>query len=371
MLVLVPSSVLVNLVLLYTFGILHGGDTPRYIGGAADLLAGHPFQGKESSYIGYVVVVAVSQWLGVGARGIVVFQIGVAALAAVVLYDMGRQLAGHLAGLLAAGLFVVNVDIARWHLYVLTDSLYISLVILSTWCIDRAAERGKWWYACAAPVVLCTAFLRPNGWILVPITVIYWICRATLRRPVKWMAGTLVLLVFLGSAVFISALRGSIQAENPEVWLRQGVVVWGYNGWRVPMPSEMNPAEPGWVEAIGYGLRHPWASLRLAASRVAAELFHVRPFYRIAHNAAVAAALLFVYPLAALGYARCRRAPLAHLGAIIIWSHLLIVALTIADWDGRFLLYIFPLIGLFAACEAAARVAPKLTLLSARIPGQA
>jgi hypothetical protein len=39
--------------------------------------------------------------------------------------------------------------------------------------------------------------------------------------------------------------------------------------------------------------------------------------------------------------------------AAIIGSHMLFVALTVADWDGRFLLYVLPLISLLAACWAA------------------
>ena len=47
------------------------------------------------------------------------------------LFDLDCQLRGPIAGALAAALFVIDLDIARWHVYVLTDSPYISLVILT------------------------------------------------------------------------------------------------------------------------------------------------------------------------------------------------------------------------------------------------
>ena len=49
------------------------------------------------------------------------------------------------------------------------------------------------------------------------------------------------------------------------------------------------------------------------------------------------------------GFARTRRHALTSLLAAVIAGHLLTVALTFADWDGRFLLYVLPAIGVLAA----------------------
>ena len=53
--------------------------------------------------------------------------------------------------------------------------------------------------------------------------------------------------------------------------------------------------------------------------------------------------------LALAGGYSARRKPLAQLAIAVILAHLLVVALTFADWDGRWLLYVLPLIGLLAA----------------------
>jgi len=47
---------------------------------------------------------------------------------------------------------------------------------------------------------------------------------------------------------------------------------------------------------------------------------------------------------------RSYREPLARLLAAVIAGHLLIVALTFADWDGRFLLYALPAVFVLTAC---------------------
>jgi hypothetical protein len=74
-------------------------------------------------YVGYNGLLAIAEAAGIGHVGVVVVQILVAACATMALYDLGRQLGGRLAGVLAASFFIADYDIARWHLYVLTDSL--------------------------------------------------------------------------------------------------------------------------------------------------------------------------------------------------------------------------------------------------------
>lgn len=353
-------SVLIDLTVLGWLGIRHGADTTRYLDGAANLLAGRPFQEKQASYIGYIAAVAISAFLGVGTAGVVGLQIAVAALAALALYDLGRQLSGRLAGLLASGALILNVEIAWWHTYVLTDSLYISLVVLSTWFIHRAVDRGRWWYGAAAVLVFGAALLRPNGWILVPVGGVYGVFRTRESRWLRWGAATVAVLAFLAGAAFIGPFRRAIQAENPGLELQRGTVIEGYDGWRLPMPIEPSDFREGWVGSLGYAVRHPWSSARLAVCRIAAELLHARPMYSARHNVVVVLVVLALYPFAVFGCLRLRRAPLARLLGMVIASHLLIVALTFADWDGRFLLYVFPLISLFAACEVAERMRRRL-----------
>jgi 4-amino-4-deoxy-L-arabinose transferase-like glycosyltransferase len=136
------GSIAINLGLLAILGVQRGADTVRYLASAADLLAGR-FRGQNGLlYIGYNGLLAVSEAAGGGELGVIVVQFLAAACATLALYDLGRQLAGRLAGALAAAFFVIDYDIARWHLYLLTDSLYISLVPIATWAVHRAAERG-------------------------------------------------------------------------------------------------------------------------------------------------------------------------------------------------------------------------------------
>ena len=93
------ASILVNILFLTWFGIHTGNDTFRYLTGAEDLLNGRPFRIPfMSQYLGYVGVVALSSVAGTGLTGIVALQLVAAALAALALFDLGRQLCGRLRG---------------------------------------------------------------------------------------------------------------------------------------------------------------------------------------------------------------------------------------------------------------------------------
>jgi 4-amino-4-deoxy-L-arabinose transferase-like glycosyltransferase len=351
---LVSLFLLVNLALLLGGGIRLGGDSPRYLEGAENLLRGLPLQGRQLSYSGYAFLIAFCRLTGAGLTGVVFTQLVLAATASVALYDLGRRLHGHRAGLIAAGLFASNPDIARWNAFILTDSLYISLVILSVWCVDTATRRGRYWYAIAAAPLAMAALVRPNGMFLLMVALTYVVGRSISRQSLRWLIISGIILAFVLGAIIASRFYPPSSLEHPEVTLRKGIT--GINSWRVSMPAELTPIKGEWSAALGYAARHRFAYFRLALARVSIELIHIRPFYSIRHNIILLATLPLIYFSALLGFRLNRDRSLAHLILLVISSHLFLVALTFADGDGRFLLYVLPLICLFSSCAAASLI---------------
>jgi 4-amino-4-deoxy-L-arabinose transferase-like glycosyltransferase len=331
------GSAIVNLALFAWMGVRHGGDTTRYLSSADDLLAGRPFAGPGGwVYFGYNGLIALCEAGGVGQVGLILVQILVAALATLALYDLGRQLAGPLAGLLAGGFFILDYDIAQWHTYVLTDSLYISLVALATWMVHRAAGGGMRRHLEALVVVTLAALIRPNGWILIPIAAIYWIARTRLSAGRKYAAALSVSLLCVSVAVTIVVTQLMPRAQRS---------------------SAATPGQPANSQRLPFvpalAARYSLDATRIPG-RLVATLLHVQKTFSFWHNAAIVAVVGVVYPLAAWGFIRTRRRPLSRLMAVVIGGHLFIVAVTFADRDGRYLLYSFPLMVVFAAGGAAA-----------------
>jgi hypothetical protein len=336
---LAAASVAVSLVLLALLGVHRGADTDRYVEAASDLLAGRIFRGPAGwVYVGYNGLLAVAEAVGVGHVGVVVVQILVAACATMALYDLGRQLGGRLAGVLAAAFFVVDYDIARWHLYVLTDSLYISLVVIVTWAAHRAVGRGVSAYLAASGVLLLTALIRPNGWVMVPIVAIMWIARSTMPRTARLSAAAAVVIVCGGAAAAFAAVQ--FGRETPST--RELAAKRQADRQRLPFARVMT-------------LRGRLDPARMPM-RLLAELGHIQPEFSSRHKVMVAAVLAVVYPLAILGFVRSRGQPIARFMAAIVACHFMIVAITFSDRDGRYLLYIFSFLVAFAARGAVATV---------------
>jgi hypothetical protein len=163
-----------------------------------------------------------------------------------------------------------------------------------------------------------------------------------------------IILAFVLGAITVSRFYPTSSNAHPEVTLRNGIT--GIPQWRVSMPPDSEPIRGQWSGALNYALRHPFASIRLGVTRVSIELIHIRPFYSSRHNIALLLMLPLLYLLALTGMKLNRDPSLTRLIALTIAAHLFVVAITFADWDGRYLLYILPLIFLLSSCAAASLI---------------
>jgi hypothetical protein len=287
------------------------------------------------------------QAIGAGLPGVVGFQIGVAAIAGLALAAMAAALGGPLAGVAGAAFLLVNPDVVRWHAYILTDSLYISAVVIGAWAVWRAAERHGAWYGLALLVLIPAALLRPNGLVLLAVAGAFWVVRGTITR--SWVGVILGSLAVVGMLLLVFSPRvHNTMGSIPGSLLRSGRVLYGESAFRREMPADATPARRGWLADLGYVARHPGASLALGARRVAVEFAHIRPYYRPSHNLLIAAVLLPLYALASVGVVATWRHPLTHWLLALVAAHLLVVAATLADHDGRFLLHVLGPIAVLA-----------------------
>jgi 4-amino-4-deoxy-L-arabinose transferase-like glycosyltransferase len=360
---LVSLCLLVNLAILLSIGIRTAGDSPRYLDGAENLLRGLPLQERQPYYTGYLLLIAFCRMIGSGLPGVIAIQLMMAGLAALALYDLGRRLHGESAGLFAAALFAANPDIARWNAYILTDSLYISLVILAVWSTHKAFELRRYWYLMASTVLAAATLIRPNGSVLILVSLLY-LCSGIKRKRLRHLVIAAILLASILSALALLRFYTLRFGDNPVTILRYGIT--GISEWDVPMPAEPGPFAGEWTDLISYVARHPFASLRLGATRVAIELIHARPFFSFKHNALLFVSLPVIYLLALVGLRLSRNRSLMRLVVLTIVAHLAVVAATYADWDGRFLLYVLPLICLLSSCTLASLVAKRARALSSK-----
>ena len=178
-------SLAVTTVTVFWLGIRTGADTAAYVAGADLLVHQHRVSGRVLSFVGFEFILAVLKITFGRIEPLIVLNVVAGGVAACAAYALGQMLFGRTGGLLAAALIIINVDIGRWASYLLTDSLYISIVTVAAWTL---AARPRPIYGLAAVIV--AALIRPNGWLLLPIAFGY--SAITAEKPMRFaVAGAL------------------------------------------------------------------------------------------------------------------------------------------------------------------------------------
>ena len=318
-------------------GVQAGGDTPRYVEGAARLLDGHLLQGVQWLYPGYIAFVAIVSGIGLGLRGVVGVQALLLLLVAIVLADLGRRLSGPVASVGAAFLWLTAIDFTRylgWQAYVLTDAVYASCVAIVLWSVHRAVEDGGPWKLAAAAAVVAAASVRPNGWLLCPVLVTYLTATRWRKRSGYVLAVALFGLAVAGAELAPGAqvVRGGTAHQ-----LAAGRVFWGPD--QGPGQVDMPAPEPGQT-AVSYVMSHPFAVARLVAARVGTEAVHIRADYSCRRNIRYGIWTAIVWLLTALGVWFQRGTSFTWLAVGIIAAQFFLVAVTFADIEGRFLVHV-------------------------------
>src|SRR5262249_50251305 len=159
----------------------------------------------------------------------------VAGLACMAVYTLAAQLHGGRAAVFACALLIADFDIARFHAYVLTDSLYTSLIPIAVLTIDWAGNRAPGWrHVIALGVTVLCAALRPNGWLLPLVALGYWGYPAFRRRP--WLVGPLAAGVLAAMVWILEPTIGQVIGfEDPGGYLRRGEVVADLGTWQLRM----------------------------------------------------------------------------------------------------------------------------------------
>jgi len=331
-------------------GIKHWLDTDRYTDGAESILTGSPLHGRQIQFIGYILIIAFTKLLSLPIGSVVVIQILVALLAAYALYDAARIISGsRLAGFVASALFLTNPFIVSWHMYILTESLYTSFVIFSFWSIIKLFNHKKLKnYIISILILLTTIFIRPNGWILLPIFICIYIISFTVSKNIKIFSGLGIIVVFVLAMSGLSLFNKSIQITTPVKNLQEGITVWGHPELNLVMPNEPNIDQTKWTGGLKYVVKHPWSTVKLGAIRAGYTLIHFRPFHSTKYKLRVLFWIIPAYLLTIITLMFSIKKPEIVVALAIIIGHLFVVAVSYAEHDSRFDIYILPIFYLLA-----------------------
>ncbi len=341
-------------------------DSARYLAYAANIADHGYFEaGHNLRYVLYPLFQSLWLRLGLGWGGIIAGQIGVSALATRAIYQGTRRLADGQRGAaaLATLLFIAWPDIQQFNVFLLTESLFISLVALSLAAFTRvrAGRRRDWLWLII--VLLLTALARPNGFMVALAAGLAGL-DALRRRPDRRPWRVALLLLGLLSPLLWVALNHQLATYYLMDTYQRGELIFRYQLWAVHQaaPLAMPPAGVGPVARVLYfGAHNPLYLWRLMAGKLFVFLSYLKPHYSVAHRVA---GVLVLWPAYWLALRAGRRAAIWRPARVFLLSIFLlqtaIIMLTVDDWDVRFLAPVLPVVFVLAALEISNILAPRL-----------
>jgi hypothetical protein len=254
-------------------------------------------------------------------------------------------------GLLAALFYICYAEIHSWNFYILPESLFVSMVIVSLFLV--VAWRGWWRIAASLLVVLFTSALRPNGIVLIISIGIYVLY--SLLRARRYRVFVLVACIFIATSPIVIKIVGGLLSYSPLIErYAQGRIIYGYEPLALKMPGVLPAGLQGmenpFLRIFYFIAEKPWYFLQLAGLKLWCFFLHARPYYSSFHNCFTVLTLVPSYALAAWGLLSRTRHPEEKLLLFsICFFQSLIVAVTHTSWDGRFLLVVLPIVFIFSA----------------------
>lgn len=333
-------------------GVELGGDTSRYTESAQNIIDGKKITGKWRGYIGYSSVIALVKTLTPGnynyLKILIGLQIVVATIALFCLFKVGQILFSTTIGIITVAISSINYIVVRWNHWVLTESLFASLLIISVYLCIRTAEKS--FYAIfALPVIALTTVIRPNGMLLLLVFLAYLFIQLRTHLNKYY----LVLISVVSSVVVVFAVQELQQRANEEVGIGMNgtIVMDKVNHYRrIKRPNIEGNTNNVLVENFIYIREHPVYSVRLMSNRLYAFFSLTREDYSGFHNKTLYFIMPIFYVIVVIGIVLSVRKGRRYDHFLIlglIAGQSAIVAFSLADHDHRYFSYIVNLITLY------------------------
>ena len=333
-------------------------DSPRYLDYATNIKEhGFYIEAHNIWYISYPIFILLLSYLHPSLTLIIFAQYALGGLALLCLYLAVRDFSqNEWAAGIAGLLYLLYFKNTLYHTYILTESLYISLTCISLWCLVQWRS-GKWGipgkgFSCL--IFLAVIFCKPTGIallgaLMVPVLYSYWE-----KIPSLFLKGALVIVVFTGTFVLLSAM---FESFNVLYEYERGDLIYGmflfegkdfYPYLSLVPPADLHMPDKSYsvlIQVILFVVYNPWFWFKQFVAKLLLFFLHVRPFWSWVHNVHSLLLLLPAY-FFAVRFLKSRQMDRSSLlfSVIFIAIHALSVGIMTEDWDGRFLSPILPLI---------------------------
>ena len=340
--ILLSFWILVNGFLFYWLGIKYAIDTSRFDAEASAWINGTFEPSYRMWYAGYIAVLVICKSLFHSIYPSILFQYILSTVATIYFYKGLQNLFKNTKIAFYSTVLVIGYfPIQQWNTCLLTESIFISLVLLFVWALSIEKNSRKWFILLLISILATS--LRPNGGILLLNTcAIYYFQQ--IKRDKR-----LLLLFSISIVIILLVLQNNTDTfyQFSLESFNKGEIICGYAHVPIQNTYITNDSSSGSITKILHLItQHPIKSIQLYISRLVALWCDDREYYSLAHNLFIRCYLLFAYSMAVIGCVQYRKVYTKLFWATVLYCGLnsILVMITYADWDGRFLAPLLPMI---------------------------
>ena len=172
---------------------------------------------NEILYLGYNLLLTGLLALFKDPVAVVYIQAVAASLSVIFIYQIANTLFNKRTGIIASLFYIYNWDVTLWSTYLISDSFFVSLLILCVYLLIKAMDSGTTSYRAAFVLTaLYMSLFRPAGIVILTVMLLYILCRMERRcLNIFWtryrtvLTGVAAILIFgLGSLYFRHVFDG-------------------------------------------------------------------------------------------------------------------------------------------------------------------
>lgn len=351
---LVALWTVLHVVLFWKYGVRTTDDSREYLTYAYAIADEFHFANNYYiKYLGYPLFLALLFKLGLSSKGVIIVQTLLSGIATVFFYRTVKLLAGNaMAPALATFVLIIWYDLQLFHAFIMTESLYVSLLMYAFYLIVKAdTVKQSFW---AIPVLLYVALVRPNGFIAVVAYMAYLVTTvylATRGRQARQLLLAAVVIVPLAAIIVVDQYL--LQSFTVVETYEKGEVIYLYKGLLVhsDKPIIMPPADASPLMKLYLFVRDNTSYFfRMSALRFLLFWGNVKPFFSVFHNTMIALLLYPMYFFGAIALLKNRISlPVRIFGILLVLQQAFITTITSENETGRFLMSVVFIVFAFGA----------------------
>lgn len=352
-----------NIYLFSNIGIKVANDSPRFLGYADQMIAtGFYFDPHEFWYIAYPLFLIVIRKIHNSLEAVVFAQYFFSIIGIISIYFASLKLFKSKPSSFLAGLFMILFfEFSIYNSYILTESLYISMICVSLFFLSKwYLKEFNWWTFIVVPLILIfTAFLKPTGVALIGALLGYVLFISSQKIESKAFKTGIIIALTLPFLLLINKMLSTFNFIGE---YQRGDLIFGmfqypnhphYEILVIKSPEDFqlpNESHPPLIRLLMFAIYNPVYWLKMFVGKVFYLFAHVRPFWSTWHNLF---SLLFLIPVYSFGFKGLlnRKFPkgIKVFSLVYIGIHALSVGMMTDDWDGRFLLPVLPVVFIWAS----------------------